>query len=695
LESNYHPVYMRKFLLFVLFILIGVSSVNAQSYRWAKSMGWISADYGASVVTDDSGNVYTTGRFGQTVDFDPGIGVYDLVASGFSSDAYVQKLDANGDFVWAISIGGGGSDEAYSITIDTSGYIYTLGSFNGTVDFDPGVGVSNLIAVGNNDIFIQKLDANGNFLWAINNGDSDDIYANAITADISGNLFVTGSFAGTVDFDHGPGVSNLIASGLDAFVLKLDTNGDFMWAIDVGDSDNEEGLSIVTDANGNAYATGYFEGTTDFDPGIGINDLTSNGNKDIFIQKLDANGNFVWAKSVGGTEFDYVHSIAIDTLGNIYTTGNFQNNVDFDPSPSSSDFLSSNGSSDAFIQKLDMNGNYIWAKSMGGSSGDSGVSIAVDNSGNVYTTGRFGGTADFDPGSGTNNITATGQYLDIFVQKLNVAGNFGWAIGIGGSGNDVGQSITVDNNENVYAVGDFRDTADFNPGVGINNLISNGGVDVFVLKLASCTPSSGTDVVTTCNSSYTWIDGNNYSTDTSNVVFNFINGAASGCDSLAILDLLLVDVDTSVTTNVPGITSNASGATYQWLDCDNNYSIILGETAQTFIATANGNYAVEITVNSCIDTSACISISNIDIAEELFLNQINIYPNPNKGSINIELGNLSDISIKISNVNGKLIYEKDNINTSLYRFEFNQVPGVYIVEISNQKNSKHYKLVKH
>ena len=170
---------------------------------------------------DDSGNVHTTGSFEGTVDFDPGAGSATRTSSG-SLDVFVQKLNASGTYDWAISFGASSSDQGYSVTVDASGNVYTTGSFLGTADFDPGSGTANLTSAGPWDIFIQKLNASGNFVWAKSFGDSSIDGGYSITTDASGNIFTTGHFAGTVDFNPGVGTANLTSAGnYDIFIQKL------------------------------------------------------------------------------------------------------------------------------------------------------------------------------------------------------------------------------------------------------------------------------------------------------------------------------------------------------------------------------------------------------------------------------------------------------------------------------------------
>ena len=345
----------------------------------------------------------------------------------------------NVNFEWVKSIWGSSQspfemDRGQSITTDVLGNVYTTGwfsDFSGNADFDPGTDTLNLTWAGSTDIFIQKLDPNGNLIWAKSMGGTGSDYGISITNDALGNVYTTGYFEGTVDFDPGAGTLNLTSAGsTDIFVQKLDPNGNLIWAKSMGGTSSDYGNSIATDAIGNVYTTGFFEGSVDFDPGAGTLNLTSAGSYDIFIQKLDSNGNLIWAKSMGGTGSDYGTSITNDALGNMYTTGSFEGTVDFDPGAGTFN-LTSAGYNDIFIQKLDPNGNLIWAGSMGGIGTDIGISITTDALGNVCTTGRFRDTADFDPGAGTLNLTSAGDY-DIFVQKLDPNGNLIWAKSMGG-----------------------------------------------------------------------------------------------------------------------------------------------------------------------------------------------------------------------------------------------------------------------
>ena len=234
------------------------------------------------------------------------IAVFNLTSSGpvGADEIFVSKLDPSGNFLWAKSYGGTDEDRGYSIAVDVKGNTYTTGYFRDIVDFDPGPGVFNLTSAGASDIFISKLDSSGNFIWAKRLGGGNGDIGASIAVDGTGNVYTTGAFIGTADFDPGPGVFNLTPVtppfSDEVFVSKLDSSGNFVWAKSMGGPNtNDAGNSITVDATGNVYTTGHFADTADFDPGLGIFNLFPVWGMDIFISKLDALGNFIYAKNAG------------------------------------------------------------------------------------------------------------------------------------------------------------------------------------------------------------------------------------------------------------------------------------------------------------------------------------------------------------------------------------------------------------
>lgn len=444
---------------------------------------------------------------------------------------------------WGRSTGSTGNEYARAVYIDGAGGVYTVGSFSGTVDFDPGAGVSNMTATGTTDAYIQKLNSLGVFQFAKRIGGAGDAVAYGLAVDPNNLIYITGSFNGTVDADPNAGTSNLTsAGGNDAFLVRLTAAGNWSYSNRFGSTGEDVGLSVC--ANSGAFAvTGTFTNIVDFDPGAGVTNLgivgvtqgfiarlTTGGsftfasipgisvnasqmdasgniyttglatvsflNNDAFVSKMGATGTNIWTKYLGGTTGDGGYGINIDASLNVFTTGYFSGTGDFDPGAGTANIVSG-GSNDIFVSKLDMNGNYLWAAGFAGTGDDRGLSIDTDSDGNVYTSGYFRSTVDFDPGVGTTNLASAGS-TDGFVSKLDMNGQIVWAHNIGSTGNDGILGVTIDPSKNIHFAGYFSGTVDVDPTASTSNLVSAGGTDKMVVKWAPClipTAPSNTTIV--------------------------------------------------------------------------------------------------------------------------------------------------------------------------------------------------------
>ncbi|PCH95984.1 MAG: hypothetical protein COB85_04095 [Bacteroidetes bacterium] len=387
-------------------------------------------------------------------------------------------------YQWAKSIEGSGKGRA--IAVDSIGNVYIKGQFLGTADFDPSPDTANLTAGSSNDIYVAKYNSSGAYLWALNIGagiddNTENLGNHYITVDGTGNVYVTGHFTITADFDPGVDTANLTPVGaLDIFFAKYDSSGNYQWAKSIGSGGGDHGHSISVDASGNVHITGFFTSTVDFDPDTGTANLTSIGSSDLFFAKYDNNGNYVWAKSIESTLSSMGHHIIVDTSGNCYITGYFDGVADFDPGVGTISFTSVGGP-DIFFAKYDSGGNYIYAKNIGNSGNGQGNSITVDETANVHITGYFSDTMDFDPDTGIANLISAGQN-DIFFAKYDSSGDYLYANGIGTTSDEQGQSITLDANDNVYVSGSFQGIVDFDPDTGIQSLTSAGAWDFFLAK---------------------------------------------------------------------------------------------------------------------------------------------------------------------------------------------------------------------
>ncbi|MFA5557329.1 MAG: SBBP repeat-containing protein [Flavobacteriaceae bacterium] len=395
---------------------------------WAEQFGGESMDEGISIAIDASDNIYTAGRFRGTATF----GNLTLTAENsdvdvFYNSVYVAKQDTSGEVLW-VSEFFGEQDisltthifNVFSITTDTQGNIYTLGTFNtvtatfGNITLNR---ISNYNSSGSYDMFIVKQDASGQVLWAENFGTiGDDTFADIIgydiTTDASDNLYITGNFSGTIVFGDATFSSPFPG---DCFVLKMDALGEVVWAkqFEAGGTIQSLSQCITTDATGNVYVAGLFGGELNIGDIILSSTMDEDNDSysgDVFAVKLNSSGQVLWAKSYGGTGNESAKDITVDASGKIYITGSFGGVANF-----SGNFLVSEGSSnDVFVLKTNNAGVVEWAEGFGSTGSDNGKGIIVDSSGNIYVTGEFEDTVSF----GSTDLTAVG-YKDMFLIKLS------------------------------------------------------------------------------------------------------------------------------------------------------------------------------------------------------------------------------------------------------------------------------------
>jgi hypothetical protein len=324
-------------------------------------------------------------------------------------------------------------------------------------------------------------------------GEFSDV-ANAIAVDSSGNAYITGYFSRTANFNPDGGTFNLTSHGRsDIFAAKYSPAGALVWADGMGSNDlntahRNMGRSIAVDSSGNVYITGIFAGTSDFDPGTGVYDLTTPGETSDFIEKLNANGGFVWAEQIGSTFDNGGDSIAVGPGGTIYTLSYFEGTANVNPgSGNALSFAAAadeNGDfgdrTDLLIEKLTTNGNLIWAKQISGAGFNAGGTIAVDASGSAYITGAFNNATNFNTrgtpeivtsvnGTGTfddSNDTGRTSSYDIFLEKLSTNGKFIFVRTFGGAGDDFGMADALTDTGDILLTGMFRGTVNFNPAKG-------------------------------------------------------------------------------------------------------------------------------------------------------------------------------------------------------------------------------------
>ncbi len=672
------------------------------SLEWVNTFGAISSISdvsGNKTLVDQQGNIFTIGEFSNMVDFDPGPNIFNLTSNG-SKDLYIQKLDSNGNFLSAKYVGGIGIESFADAALDNVGNLVITGNFSQSVDFNPGVGVDIRTSNGLKDFFVLKLDNNGNYLWSHSFGSALVDVARKLCLNSINEIAIGGYFHNTVDFDPGSSAYNRTAISYDIFLLKLDALGNFGWVrtLEGSTASNGDLRGLTSDINQNFYIGGTFKDTVDFDPGIAYNLQTTivPNVYNFFILKLNSGGQFEWVRI---TNIPSCQTMATDNFGHLFIGGTFFGTVDFDPGPNIYN-VSSVGYA-AYALKLDTNGNFIWIKKIGGMNGPGKMDIVSDikcnAQGDVLLCGMFAGLEDFNPNAGVYFLGPGSLFnsYDAFYMQLDSAGNFKWAAAIGDSLTEAFANCMAQTPQGgIYVVGQFDGTTDFDHNAGVQTISSNGGFHAYLIKLKSCMPNGSIDVVNTC-SPITWIDGNIYTASNFSAKDTFIN--SNGCDSIVMLNLTITALDTTVQAINSILVSNATGVSYQWVECDNNNFVqIAGATNQSYQPIISNSYAVIISNGTCTDTSACVSflVSTLEMNTKT---HVSLNPNPTHDEISIVLAELEDeVVIEIFNMDGRIIQRKKiqlakEVSMSLGQY----VNGIYVVKLTSGKMQQVFKILKY
>ncbi len=513
---------MKKIFFIFLIILFITGNLIASSYQWTKRIGGIGTDYGKDIAVDSSGNIYVTGVFTNTVNFAQSWSGIDNKTTAGEHDIFITKINSDGSYGWTKKIGGIGRDNVNGVAVDISGNVYVTGDFEGTVDFaQDWSGTDNKTNAGECDIFITKVNSDGSYGWTKRIGTTGRDVGWDIVVDGNGNAYVTGGFGGAnVNFAQDWGITdnktNAGGAGVwDIFITKINLDGSYGWTKIIGALSTDVGRGVGVDNSGNIYVTGHFGGTVNFaQDWSGTDNKASAGGQDIFITKVNSGGGYEWTKTIGGLSNDWSVSAVIDSSGNAYVTGKYMNTVNFAQDWSGTDNKTAAGDKDVFIAKVNSDGSYGWTKKIGAIGIDDFFHISVDINSNGYVIGEFENTVNFaQDWSGTDNKTAAGG-KDVFITKVNSDGSYGWTKTMGGTEDDYGFGVAVDNSINVYVTGFFGSTVNFaQDWSGTDNKTSAGSVDTFITKIKTLIPPTisllepdGKDDTAVSNYIIKWID---------------------------------------------------------------------------------------------------------------------------------------------------------------------------------------------
>ncbi len=535
----------------------------------------------------------------------------------------------------------------------------------------------------------------------------------SIFSDHNGNSYITGYFKGTVDFDPDTAKVYYLISGYsqEAYILKLDSQGKFVWVKQIKGNNNDCGKAVTVDRFGNIFTLGYFNDSADFDPGPGKYTLKTVGKTSIFILKLDSQGNFNWAREIAGSEIPYSESISTDAKGDIYFSGHFSGYTDFDPGVAKY-VLHNIGLGDMFIEKLDSGGNFKWVRTMGKENqGCNAISICADSIGNSYFTGLFYDTLDFNGGKDSFILTADGGSMNSYIEKVDKNGNFIWVKQLRSNTSVQGNSITIDKDGDILTAGTFWGTADFDPDTS-SYILSGIRGNLFVQKMdssgkfkwAECSyagnHSSYASSLSTDSKGFVYVAGsfdNQIYFDTASTK-HLVQSGKNNIDGNFLVWKLDKDgkfnwvksLDVEMSTYYPGIS----------IRCDANDNILsigfhekpfdVDPGIDSFILEKDSNNNQNMFILKLGSSYIMTGIEKTNKKPE-----INIYPNPFKDNFVLEMnGSLEKSRIEIRDLFGRMILNKNLDGSDSMNIDFPYPAGIYLVSVISNGQANTFKLIK-
>ena len=440
---------------------------NISNTGFLSTFGLSGLDTDASgVAIDSSDNIYITGTSQGTNLFGKN------ATSGTTDDIFVAKLNPSGVVQWVYTAGGTGRDRGRKIALDSSGNIYVTGYYWSTVDFGGG----NVTSNGNWDAFLLKLDSSGTFQWVKSYGsNSGNDLGRDVAIDSNDNIYMLGTYRGTVDF----GAGDVVATDADIFLIKFNSSGVFQWVYTAGGTGFDDSRALALDSNDNPYITGSYSNTVNFGGG----NITAANTNDLFILKLNSSGTYqdIYTSNIDTTTKG--KGLFVDSSGNIYATGTFQNTVNFGGGN-----ITSSGM-DIYLLKLNSSFAFQWVKRFASGNGASGqalgLAVTVDDDGNVYSGGQIGGSYNLGGQS-----VVSGSNNDVYIVKHDSSGTFQWSKtfggSVGGDGTDKAQDIVIDSNDFIITVGQAKGSTDFST-VGGDTIDFGNDAHNWVLKIKPAT----------------------------------------------------------------------------------------------------------------------------------------------------------------------------------------------------------------
>ena len=417
------------------------------------------------VGVDDDDNTYLTGFYRDPIDFGGG----DLPTTTARRDVFVAKLSPEGDYRWSMGLYGDDHFTPRGLAVAPSGSVAVLASFSGSLT----IGSVTHDSHGGNAGLVAMFGSDGELLWSARYGESDHQYPLGATIDEMGNLYVTGYFAGDIDF--GGGALTATTGSNDLFIAKLAPDGQHLWSKSFSGLEDQVGRGVAVDSAGAIYLVGYFAGEVDFGQGM---HAAAGDEQDVFVVKLDADGETLWSRTYGDDSQQQAFAVAVDGQGDLAVVGRVEGSIDFGAGK-----LEASGGGAAFVVKLDGDGQLKWSQALGGPANQGATDVAIDSRDRILVTGFYEGSVQL----GHTVLPESGAYEpSIFVSKLEPDGRFVWSRGIKVHGDQAAwgvsrawRSIAVRSDDQAVLAGYVRGPIDFGDG----ETTGAAGADIFAAWL--------------------------------------------------------------------------------------------------------------------------------------------------------------------------------------------------------------------
>ncbi|MBU3668748.1 MAG: hypothetical protein FGM57_02130 [Candidatus Taylorbacteria bacterium] len=504
--EHIHGVHVKithnmKHILFALtLVLFGVPYITQAAVTdlvWVKSIPYTNS---LPIIENDSaGNVYVTAQLNGSIDLDLGPGTTTVSSSGGFGDVFVAKYTNAGDLIWAKAVGGGASDESPTeIVVDASGNVYVLMNFvgNSAVDIDPTGSTVTVTPPGGGDVVLVKLNSSGVIQWGKIFGTPAGNLGFGLGLTTDG-VVLSGFTQGAMDLDPGTGTTTSSHFGsYDTFTVKLNTAGEYVWGNLIGGTGDDRPIKIAIDQSDNVYLLGYFHNSVDFDPGVGTTTVAAQGSsQDIFLLKLQSNGQFAWVKTWGGDNTEEGKDLLVDSASNVYfSMSTTSGTLDLNPGEGTDTRSLAGSYVGGVLVKLDTTGSFLWGNLWSAENGTVQFDqIAIDAQNDVYISGSSETTFDANPGVGVDLFTPTASY-DGFIIRVDSTGEYIWYAQISGPDSQSFDDIFIDGTY-IYTSGTISGVTDFDPTSGTYS-VTPSVIGHFLLKLTLDTQAPSLTEVT-------------------------------------------------------------------------------------------------------------------------------------------------------------------------------------------------------